>query len=167
MLQWKNKQHLNIYQDFDPQMSLSKSKFWYSNNCLHFLKCAVPQKSTSLCNSEIRIQMASLNRYLEYFQIKQRLKLQLFVMTFTANKTCVNKIEHLSSSPKQYIKCRNSLGSFPVLLANIRLGYYTRMEQTLQLYSKENQCVINLKLFCSSLTQIKYAIVLVLLSSSA
>ncbi len=23
-------------------MSLSKSKYWYSNNCLHFLKCAVP-----------------------------------------------------------------------------------------------------------------------------
>ncbi len=23
-------------------MSLSKSKYWYSNNCLHFLKCTVP-----------------------------------------------------------------------------------------------------------------------------
>jgi hypothetical protein len=23
-------------------MSLTKSKCWYSNNCLHFLKCAVP-----------------------------------------------------------------------------------------------------------------------------
>ncbi len=23
-------------------MFLSKSKCWYSNNCLHFLKCAVP-----------------------------------------------------------------------------------------------------------------------------
>ena len=23
-------------------MFLSKSKFWYSNNCLHFVKCAVP-----------------------------------------------------------------------------------------------------------------------------
>ncbi len=23
-------------------MSLSKSKCWYSNNCLHFFKCAVP-----------------------------------------------------------------------------------------------------------------------------
>ena len=29
-------------QNFDHQMSLSKSKCWYSNNCLHFLKCAVP-----------------------------------------------------------------------------------------------------------------------------
>ncbi len=28
---------LNFYQ----QMSLSKSKCWYSNNCLQFLKCAV------------------------------------------------------------------------------------------------------------------------------
>ncbi len=25
-------------------MSLSKSKCWYTNNCLHFLKCAVPLK---------------------------------------------------------------------------------------------------------------------------
>jgi len=35
-------QHLNIDQNFDHQMSLSKSKCWYSNNCLHFLKHAVP-----------------------------------------------------------------------------------------------------------------------------
>jgi hypothetical protein len=35
-------QHLNIDQNFDHQMSLSKSKCWYSNNCLYFLKQAVP-----------------------------------------------------------------------------------------------------------------------------
>jgi len=38
----KNEQHLitecNVYH----QMSLSKSKCWYSNYCLQFLKCAVP-----------------------------------------------------------------------------------------------------------------------------
>jgi hypothetical protein len=28
--------------NFDNQISLSKSKCWYSNNCLHFLKRAVP-----------------------------------------------------------------------------------------------------------------------------
>ena len=28
--------------NFDHQMYLSKCKCWYSNNCLHFLKCAVP-----------------------------------------------------------------------------------------------------------------------------
>jgi hypothetical protein len=28
--------------NFDHQMSLSKSKCWYSNNYLHFLECAVP-----------------------------------------------------------------------------------------------------------------------------
>jgi hypothetical protein len=39
---WKNEQHLNIYYNFYHQMSLRKSKCWYSNNCLHFLKCAVP-----------------------------------------------------------------------------------------------------------------------------
>ncbi len=29
-------------------MSLSNSKCWYSNNCLHFLKCAVPLLFISL-----------------------------------------------------------------------------------------------------------------------
>ncbi len=38
----KNEQHLNIEWNFDCQMSLSKSKYWYSKNCLHFLKQAVP-----------------------------------------------------------------------------------------------------------------------------
>ena len=28
-------------------MSLRKSKIWYSNNCLHFSKCAVPLKHLS------------------------------------------------------------------------------------------------------------------------
>ncbi len=36
---------LNIDYNFDHQMSLSKSKCWYSNNCLHFLKCVVPLSS--------------------------------------------------------------------------------------------------------------------------
>jgi hypothetical protein len=38
----KNKQHLNIDWSFDHQMSQSKSKCWHSNDCLHFLKSAVP-----------------------------------------------------------------------------------------------------------------------------
>jgi hypothetical protein len=38
----KNEQHLNIDYNFDQQMSLSKSKCWYWNNCLHFLKRSVP-----------------------------------------------------------------------------------------------------------------------------
>jgi hypothetical protein len=33
---WKNEQYLNIDFNFDHQMSLSKSKWLYSNNCLHF-----------------------------------------------------------------------------------------------------------------------------------
>jgi hypothetical protein len=44
----KNELHLNIYYSFDHQVSLSKSKCWYSNNCLHFLKCAVPLASLTL-----------------------------------------------------------------------------------------------------------------------
>ncbi len=38
----KNEQHWNIGYNFDPQMSLSKSKCLYSNNCLQFLKRVVP-----------------------------------------------------------------------------------------------------------------------------
>jgi hypothetical protein len=38
----KKEQHLNMDSNYDYQMSLSKSKCWYSNNCLHFLKCGVP-----------------------------------------------------------------------------------------------------------------------------
>ncbi len=34
----KNEQHSNLDYSFHHQMSLSKSKRWYSNNCLHFLK---------------------------------------------------------------------------------------------------------------------------------
>ena len=43
---WKNEQHLNINDNFDHQMSLSKSKCWYSNNCLHFSKRTVPLRDT-------------------------------------------------------------------------------------------------------------------------
>jgi hypothetical protein len=32
----KNEQHLNIDNNFDHQMSVSKCKCWYSNNCLQF-----------------------------------------------------------------------------------------------------------------------------------
>jgi hypothetical protein len=39
---WKNELDSNINLNFDPQMSLSKSKCWYLNNCLIFLKHAVP-----------------------------------------------------------------------------------------------------------------------------
>jgi hypothetical protein len=38
----KIERHLNMDYNFDHQMSLSKSKRLYSNNCLCFLKLAVP-----------------------------------------------------------------------------------------------------------------------------
>jgi len=41
----KNEQHLNIDYNFNHQMSLSKSKCLYSNNCLQFLKRAVPLRN--------------------------------------------------------------------------------------------------------------------------
>jgi hypothetical protein len=37
---------LLIYNNFNHQMSLSKSKFWYSNNCSHFSKRVVPLAPT-------------------------------------------------------------------------------------------------------------------------
>ena len=38
----RNEQHLNKDQNFDHQMSLSKSKCWHSNNSLHFLmQCSI------------------------------------------------------------------------------------------------------------------------------
>ncbi len=43
--------------NFDHQMSLSKSKCWYSYNCLHFLKRAVPlkkDKSVTILSMEQR-----------------------------------------------------------------------------------------------------------------
>ncbi len=44
----KNEQHLNMDSNFDPQMSLSKSKCLYSNNCLCFLKHVVPSYNKPL-----------------------------------------------------------------------------------------------------------------------
>jgi hypothetical protein len=38
----KKEQHLNTDWNFDHQMSLSKSKSWYSNSCLHFSERCVP-----------------------------------------------------------------------------------------------------------------------------
>ncbi len=45
---WKNEQHLNIDYNFDHQMSLSKIKCWYSNNCLNFFKghCSITKVVT-------------------------------------------------------------------------------------------------------------------------
>jgi hypothetical protein len=34
--------------ELDHQMSLNKSKCWYSNNCLHFLKRTVPLQEVGL-----------------------------------------------------------------------------------------------------------------------
>jgi len=42
----KNEHHLNMDYNLYHQMSLSKSKCYYTNNCLHFLKRAVPFKKS-------------------------------------------------------------------------------------------------------------------------
>jgi len=44
------KVNINMDLNYDHQMSLSKSKCWYSNNCLHFLKCAVPLRTKKIYN---------------------------------------------------------------------------------------------------------------------
>ncbi len=48
----KYEQHLVIEYNFYRQMSLSKSKCWYSNHCLHFLKQAVPFSHTFLAPTQ-------------------------------------------------------------------------------------------------------------------
>ncbi len=51
-------------------MSLSKSKYWYSNNCLHFLKRAVPLKYLQLetppaCQKNFTKLVSLAHRYLQ------------------------------------------------------------------------------------------------------
>ncbi len=43
----KNELHLIIDLNVDHQMFLSKSKCWFSNNCLHYLKCIYSYLETS------------------------------------------------------------------------------------------------------------------------
>ncbi len=47
-------------QNFDHQMSLNKSKCWYSINCLHFLKCI----NTLAC---LKIHQYATGHFLSYF----------------------------------------------------------------------------------------------------
>jgi hypothetical protein len=42
--------NIYIYNNIEHQMSVSKSKCWYSSNCSHFLKCAVPLKKHFVTN---------------------------------------------------------------------------------------------------------------------
>jgi hypothetical protein len=66
----KNELHLNIDLNFEHQMSLSKSKHWYSDNCLQFRRRAVPlyeackqQKRTKIwCVNEARIACLEISR---------------------------------------------------------------------------------------------------------
>ncbi len=63
-----DEQHLNIdYRQelWPPEMSLSKCKCWYSKNCLHFLKGAVPFKlpnQGTLTEGKGSVQLTSLLR---------------------------------------------------------------------------------------------------------
>jgi hypothetical protein len=44
-------------------MSLSKSKYWYSNDCLHFLKCTVPFEDVFAKKSQISKRSKLLMAY--------------------------------------------------------------------------------------------------------
>jgi len=49
-------------------MSLSESKCWYSNNCLHFFKCAVPLiilKEKNTTTLQLRQVQPSICRFTE------------------------------------------------------------------------------------------------------
>ncbi len=47
----KNERHLQTGKNFDHQIPLSKIKCWYSHNCSHFLKLAVPFELWCFSNS--------------------------------------------------------------------------------------------------------------------
>ncbi len=51
-------------QNFDHQKSLSKRKFWYSNNCSHFLKCAGPLQICFLRKYKTKILTKLISYYL-------------------------------------------------------------------------------------------------------
>jgi hypothetical protein len=61
----KNKQQINIYYNFNHQMSISKSKFWSSNNCLHFSKCIVPLDFESLARIELEVRYRIANELIQ------------------------------------------------------------------------------------------------------
>jgi hypothetical protein len=56
-------------------MSLSKSKCWYSNNCLLFLKCAVPLNLNVIYSVLGDEQWGSwLNNLLQYFKFRVQIQ---------------------------------------------------------------------------------------------
>ncbi len=68
-------------------MSLSKGKFWYSNNCLHFLKCVVPlglnEADTSKSSSILIYQNKRENIYISeiFFDAEKMKKTQKEMFT--------------------------------------------------------------------------------------
>ncbi len=70
--------------NFDHQMSLSKSKYLYSNNCLHFLKRAVPLtiniSFSSIKNSPKKLP--NLLQTLHFFHSLQRKKDKFVMIKF-------------------------------------------------------------------------------------
>ncbi len=67
----KNEPSLNIDQNFDHQMSQSKSKFWYSNNCLHFLKRTVPLAQSNISGKSRTCQNVGCSAQVGYGHGKQ------------------------------------------------------------------------------------------------
>jgi hypothetical protein len=76
--------NLNVDKNFDHHMSLSKSKYWYSNNCLHFLKLAVSLKrdffdirTSHYLKNDLKIVVRNFVIFLEY-ALSARLNLTNF-----------------------------------------------------------------------------------------
>ncbi len=78
---------------FKHQMSLSKSKCWYSNDCLHFLKCAVP---LGICGIELEWKLLFSSKTRD-IKIEDRLKswlIKLFALDIYVLLKVFNKIWH-------------------------------------------------------------------------
>ncbi len=84
---------LHIDQNFDHEMSLSNSKCWYSNNCLHFLKHAVPFR-----NSDVIIKSKEANHDVTIRQLEVRSWRHKYLLIFISwrhkNTFLINKLWH-------------------------------------------------------------------------
>ncbi len=81
-------------------MSLSKSKFWYSNNCLHFLECAVPFHDYDILILHISVKFKLL---------LNTLKLLGFVTEYLRAKPIAKKVNIALTYSNISLKFKNNI----------------------------------------------------------
>ncbi len=76
-------------------MSLSKSKCWYSNNCLHYLKRAVPFHPIFVVQAGVRlVPLGCYHQARMYNRVKQYFLL-----------VCKSDFSHRASHKKAFLNC--------------------------------------------------------------